>query len=253
MRRYKDYDPFAWLYTSYWGDEFHRQIMPVLDQLLLCYLPKKARILDLCCGDGKVTHQLGRRGYQMVGLDGSEHMLAYAKQRSPKIDFLLKDARRFQLPADFDGVVSTFDSLNHVMDSRDLVDVFKNVRACLKDGGRFVFDLNEEIAYKDFWARTSTSVDAKAVSIARGSYDGLSKVAHCDVTLFRLENGKWERSDFRLSQRFHPQPVVLQALEEAGFAATTCDGQRDAGMHGDIGVGRTFYSAIARTPVSQTN
>jgi ubiquinone/menaquinone biosynthesis C-methylase UbiE len=97
IERYSDYDPFAWLYTNYWGDEFHRQAMPVLERLLLNRVPPPAAILDLCCGDGRITTALARRGYQMTGLDGSEEMLTYARARGPKIPFLLGDARAFEL------------------------------------------------------------------------------------------------------------------------------------------------------------
>jgi SAM-dependent methyltransferase len=243
MRRYRDYDPFAWLYTYYWGDDFHRQIMPVLDRLLLSELPKRARLLDLCCGDGRVSHRLAKRGFNVTGIDGSEQMLTFAKQRSPKVEFLLKDARNFQLPAVYDGAISTFDSLNHVMKAEELELVFRNVHACLRAGASFVFDLNREEAYVDFWARTSTTVDPKAVSIARGSYDGHTKLAHCDVTLFRLDRGSWERSDFRLSQRYFPEKSVLEMLRQAGFQTQVFDGAADLKMHGDIGAGRSFFVA----------
>jgi SAM-dependent methyltransferase len=186
---------------------------------------------------------LAKRGYAVTGIDGSEQMLTFAKQRAPKIDFLLKDARSFHLPQEFDGAISTFDSLNHVMRADDLALVFRNVQACLKEGARFVFDLNREEAYVDFWARTSTSVDPKAVSIARGSYDGHEKVADCDVTLFRLDRGRWERSDFRLSQRFYPEDAILEMLGRAGFQAQVFDGTNDLQMRGDIGAGRNFYVA----------
>jgi SAM-dependent methyltransferase len=217
--------------------------MPVLDRLLLHGLPKKARILDLCCGDGRVSYQLAKRGFAVTGIDGSEQMLTFAKQRSPKVEFILKDARSFHLTAEFDGVVSTFDSLNHVMTADDLKLVFRNVHACLKDGATFVFDLNREEAYVDFWARTSTSVDPKAVSIARGSYDGEEKTAHCDVTLFRRQRTSWERSDFRLSQRYYPEDLVTAMLAQAGFATQTYDGTADLKMRGDIGAGRVFFAA----------
>jgi SAM-dependent methyltransferase len=241
MKRYADYDPFAWLYTEYWGDEFHSQAAPALDQLILRHLPKRAAVLDLCCGDGRITRQLARRGFVVTGLDGSEKMLAYAKRRLPKAEFLLADARKFRLPARFDAVISTFDSLNHVMTFKDLESVFGNVWACLKPGGLFAFDLNREEAYRELWARTSTGVDREAVSVARGAYDSKRGIATCDVTLFRFDEG-WQRSDFRLTQKYHPEAGVLAALTRAGFKAETHDAVT-LGMQGDIGVGRTFYLA----------
>jgi len=241
--RFADYDPFAWFYANYWGEEFHREAMPVLDRLLLPLLPRRAEILDLCCGDGRIAQSLAKRGYRVTGIDGSERMLTYARQRLPKAELYLKDARRFKLPPRFDAVISTFDSLNHVMEPDDLKKVFQNVFACLKPGGLFVFDLNREEAYMDLWSRTSTVVDKRAVAVARGLYDSARKVAVCNVTLLRLENGQWRRSDFRLTQRLHMQDQVLSGLKDIGFEARVFDAARALGMQGDIGAGRDFYLA----------
>src|SRR5581483_5227743 len=181
-QRYADYDPFAWLYTNYWGDEFHRQAMPALERLLLDRVVPPAAILDLCCGDGRITTALARRGYVMTGLDGSEEMLTYARQHGPKIPFLLGDARAFELPPQFAAVISTFDALNHIMSKRELNAVFRRVFACLEPGGWFGFDLNREEAYENLWVRTANSVDRTTVSIARGSYNPRRRIARCDVT-----------------------------------------------------------------------
>jgi SAM-dependent methyltransferase len=240
-QRFADYDPFAWLYSKYWGEEFHQEAVPVLDRLILCRLPRRAEVLDLCCGDGRITQTLAKRGYRVTGLDGSERMLTFAKQRAPKVEFLLADARRFKLPRRFDAAISTFDSLNHVMNTADLKKVFRNVAACLKPGGLFAFDLNREEAYAGLWSRTTTIVDKTAVSVARGRYDRARKTAVCHVALVRLDGDRWERSDFQLRQKFHARGVVLRALTEAGFAPQVFDAARDLAMQGDIGSERDFY------------
>ena len=67
MKRNQEYDPFAWLYTTYWGEEFHKQSLAVLDRLILRRLPRRAAVLDLCCGDGRLSHQLIRRGFAVIG------------------------------------------------------------------------------------------------------------------------------------------------------------------------------------------
>ena len=243
MRRFTDYDPFAWFYTNYWGQEFHRAVIPVLDRLLLPLLPRKASILDLCCGDGRILQTLARRGYRVTGIDGSECMLTYARQRAPKASLLLADARRFKLSASFDAVISTFDSLNHIMEPADLKKVFHNVFQCLRPAGYFVFDLNREEAYIDVWAHTATVVDKTAVAVARGSYDTIRKIAVCNMTVLRLVDNEWRRSDFRLTQRLHMRDDVLRAVEETGFSATVLDAAKDLGMSGEVGAGRDFYLA----------
>jgi len=101
MKRFDAYDPFAWLYANYWGDAFHRSVREPLNRVLLSKLPRGAKVLDLCCGDGRLTALLVKRGFAVTGLDGSEQMLTYARQRCPAVPFLLGDARDFELPARF--------------------------------------------------------------------------------------------------------------------------------------------------------
>ncbi|HLJ44484.1 MAG TPA: class I SAM-dependent methyltransferase [Bryobacteraceae bacterium] len=247
MRRNREYDPFASLYAAHWGDEFHAEIIPVLDRLLLKHLPRRAEILDLCCGDGRVTKILARRGFRMTGIDGSERMLSFAKQALPKTEFLLADARNFRLAPRFDAVVSVFDSLNHVLSIDDLARVFRNVFACLKPEGAFVFDLNREEAYTDIWVRPLPIVTPKVVAISLGSYESRDRLATCDITMFQHGGGAWHRSDFRLKQRCHDAAEVLAALSRAGFESEVFDAARDLGMQGEIGFGRDCF--IARKPV----
>lgn len=245
VERYSDYDPFAWLYHTYWGTEFHEQALDVLDRLILHRLPEHSKILDLCCGDGRICAQLLERGYRVTGLDGSERMLAFARKRNPAVKLVLADARDFQLEQKFHGVISTFDSLNHIPRTKDLLSVFRNVHSVLRPGGYFAFDLNREQAYIELWSHTSATVDAHAVSVARGSYDRRRRVARCDITLLRAtQQMHWERSDFTLKQTCHKHERVAQYLQDAGFcSATSLDAASDLGMSGEIGIGRTFYLA----------
>ena len=51
-------------------------------------------------------------------------MLNYAKGNAPKGKFMLGDAREFLLENEFDGVVSSSASLNHILSLEDLKKVF---------------------------------------------------------------------------------------------------------------------------------
>src|SRR5579875_427800 len=203
MQRFADYDPFAWLYATHWGSEYHEQAYGIVEKLLLELLRPGASILDLGCGDGRLTRALSERGYDMTGLDGSEAMLAFARERCPNIPYLLGDARGYELPDRFDAVLSTFDALNHVLSGDELASVFRCTHAALKSGGYFAFDLNREEAYPEYWPRTSAMVEPDMVSIAQGKYNADLRTAYCDITLFRLSDGAWSRSDFRMTQYCH--------------------------------------------------
>jgi SAM-dependent methyltransferase len=244
MERFTDYDPFAWLYATHWGSEYHEQAYGLMDKLLLRLLPAGASILDLGCGDGRLTLAISRRGFDVTGLDGSDAILAFARERCPDVRFVLGDARTFDMPDRFDAALSTFDALNHVMTADDLAAVFRSTHAALKSGGYFAFDLNREQAYTDLWPRTSAIVERDMVSIAEGSYNAFLRTAYCDVTLFRLAGAVWVRSDFRMTQYCHREDDVNNALYAAGFAEVRrYDAAVDLGMYGNIGQGRTFYLA----------
>ena len=60
-------------------------------------------ILDLACGTGSMTLSLARRGYDMIGVDGSADMLSVAYDRmaeeseTGRVLYLQQDMRAFEL------------------------------------------------------------------------------------------------------------------------------------------------------------
>jgi SAM-dependent methyltransferase len=244
MERFSDYDPFAWLYATRWGSEYHEQAWHILDKLLFHQLDPGASVLDLCCGDGRFTAVLHARRFRVMGIDGSEEMLAFARERCPAIQFVANDARTFDVDCRFDAVVSTFDSLNHVMSPDELALVCRRVELALKPGGYFAFDINREEAYTELWPQTYAQIEPDVVQVCAGSYRPETRVAMSAITLFRLIDGAWRRSDFMLSQYSHREEDVLNSLFAAGFVeAKAYDAAADLGMYGNIGKGRSYFLA----------
>lgn len=240
---YRDYDALAWFYNRHWGEKYHIQILPVLDELLLSCLPARARILDLCCGAGHLARILAGHGFRVAGIDGSEEMLRYARENAPSGEFIAADARDYKLPGVFHAAVSTFESLNHISSIGELMIVFKNTHAALDEGGLFVFDLLTEEAYRTRWDRSSAIVEEDNIYILRGSYNAAVGIARTDITMFRLE-GHWKRSDVTLLQRCYDMEEVAAALEVTGFSdVCSCHAGKDFEMAGDLGVGRVFFLA----------
>ncbi len=212
---YSDYDRFAWVYNKHWGNSF-AQALPVLEKLVLPHLPAKANILDLCCGTGQLTQALTALGYRVTGLDGSEEMLRFARENAPAAEFIVDDARSFNLPDIYHAVISTFDSLNHIMTLEELTSVFRNVHAALRESGLFLFDLNMEEGYKIVWDDNYGIVEDDHVCVVRTSYRLEERTAQFDATLFYLQEG-WQRSDLTFLQKCYSEAEVRSALEIAGF------------------------------------
>jgi SAM-dependent methyltransferase len=92
------------------------------------------RSLDLCCGQGNVSAALIGRGCEVVGVDFSPAMLAFARKRAPSVTFIEADAQDLPFDdAEFDIVVSNL-GVCHVPDQpRALAEA----RRVLGPGGRF--------------------------------------------------------------------------------------------------------------------
>ena len=239
---FADYDPFAWVYNRQWGPEFSGRVLPVIEELVLSKLPQAARILDLACGTGQLAALLAERGYRVTGLDGSEEMIRYARQNAPSVEFTVDDARAFDVSTRLQAVVSTFDSLNHIMSAEELLQVFRNVDRALEDGGLFLFDLNVEEGYRERWRGSFGIVEDDYVCVVRSRFDPEEGVAKASITIFRPNDSSWGRTELELLQRCYPQAQVVSLLEEAGFdEVETFDAQTDLAWAREPG--RVFFRA----------
>lgn len=68
------------------------------------YAPRS--VLDAGCGTGRVARELARRGVEVVGVDLDPDMLATARRRSPKLQWVQADLASFDLGRTFDVVVA---------------------------------------------------------------------------------------------------------------------------------------------------
>lgn len=70
-------------------------------------LTEGSRLLDVGCGPGRHSHELARRGMEVVGIDVSETFVDLARQDSPEgSTFIHGDARTMAFDAEFDAAIS---------------------------------------------------------------------------------------------------------------------------------------------------
>lgn len=222
-------------------------MLPIIERLVLSRILPSASVLDVCCGTGQLAEILDRRDYQMIGLDASEAMIAFARENAPGIPFVVADVRDFSIDRRFDAAYSVFESLNHVPDIDGLRLAFNRIRGHLTPGAPFLFDLNREEAFIQFWNDTDAIVSDDNVCVMASSYNESSQVGTCDVTVFDIDEhaGGWRRTDFRVRQTCHKIADVSNALADAGFRDITLHDARDLGMMSEIGFARTFFLALA--------
>jgi len=101
-----------------------------------------ARVLDAGCGHGRVTIELARRGYDVVGLDIDDSMLDLAKRTAPDVrwvraDLAQLDPRALGLEGGFDLVVAAGNVIPLLAPGTEPM-VLANLTACLRARGQLV-------------------------------------------------------------------------------------------------------------------
>ena len=108
------------------------------------------RVLDLGCGGGEpIAAYLMNRGYEVVGVDASEAMLAIARTRFPEEDWRWADMRRLDLGEVFDGVIS-WDSFFHLMPDEQR-NVLSLLAGHMNDGAALMLTVGPEAGEVTGW------------------------------------------------------------------------------------------------------
>ena len=113
---------------------------------------KDAKILELCCGTGRLTIPIAKAGYNICGVDYTPSMLEQARVKASgaglEINFIEADVRTLDLREKFDLIFIPFNSIHHLYDNEDLFMALNVVKDHLKEGGLFLLDcFNPNIQY----------------------------------------------------------------------------------------------------------
>ena len=129
------YDDYAQNWANNWYN--NETLLPYLKEFL-AYLPKKPKVLDLCCGAGYESMRLKNLGATVVGADLSEESVRIAKEKNPNIKFYLKDMLKSYADLGiFDGVACIAGIIH--LDESKVELAFKNMHEVIaKNGFAFI-------------------------------------------------------------------------------------------------------------------
>lgn len=134
-----DWNTIAENYTGDFNKSIHNPMYLQLKEVLWDSLGNLngLNVLDLGCGDGWLSRLLHEAGATVLGIDGSERLLEYARSNHSDIEFLQADLAHGIPSRDqvFDRIVST----TVLMDIPVLDRLFSDVRKFLAGTGRFIF------------------------------------------------------------------------------------------------------------------
>jgi SAM-dependent methyltransferase len=184
--------------------------------------------LDLCCGPGRCSVALAKRGFTVTGVDRTRYLLEKARARAKaarvKIEWVQKDMRDFVRPEAFGLVISMFTSFGYFDDRNEDMIVLKNMFVSLKPAGACLIEvLGKERLARILQPTASTVLPDGSVLVERHEiYDDWTRVRN-EWLLIRGSKVK----AFRFHHTIYSGLELRDRMERAGFVDVELRGNLD--------------------------
>ena len=190
-------------------------------------IPSDAKILDLCCGNGRHAVELKKLGYDVVGLDLSEELLDVARSKAFEdgldLCFVQCDMREIPYEDYFNLVVQFFTSFGYFESDAENQKVFSAISKALKIGGKFLIDyMNPDQVIRNLVARDEKRISDDISVIQERWIDDLTHRVNKRITLIKNN----EKSVFNESVRMYSLQEITKMLPDDGLLLT--------GVYGDF-------------------
>lgn len=186
------------------------EVQFLIDKLAL---QPPARVLDIGCGTGRHAIELALRGFEVVGLDLSEGMIAEARKaagrRGASVEWIVGDAREFDGAGRFDAVLCLCEGglgLANLDDDPILHDlkILQSAFSSLRPGGGFL----------------ATALNGYAL-IRRMTDEDVERNTFDPTTMLARYVDEWELPEGRVAmmirERLLIPPEMVAMLRHVGF------------------------------------
>ena len=220
------YDAIAHVYEKLNSEIDYKKWADFIEECFDKYLATRpSLVLDLACGTGTMTRELSRRGYDMIGIDGSADMLSEAYMNKEEGDnslYLNQDMREFELYGTVGAVVCCLDSINYLLDEKDIKKTFSLVHNYLDPDGLFLFDVNTPYKFENVYSDNSyileDEIDGGAVYCGwQNSFNKESGICDFYLSLFEESGDAYNRYDEHQQERCYGKQTLTDLLTECGF------------------------------------
>lgn len=183
----------------------------------LLHLRKGHSVLDIPCGQGRLTLPLAQMGLRMTGVDLTPSYIRAARRqaRGQELDirYLQGDMRKIDFDGEFDAALNWFGSFGYFSDRENLAFCRKVLRG-LRPGGRLLIEgINKSWLVENFRPGADETVAGVRI-IHKHRWDAAASRIRDTWT---MSAGK--RSETRrLAIRVFTGPELRGLLREAGFA-----------------------------------
>jgi len=183
---------------------------------------KHSLVLDLACGTGSVCTEMSKKGYEMIGIDISEDMLACAKNKAVANDcdilYIEQDITKFELYGTVNAILCLMDSINYITNKKSLLRLFKLIDNYLEPDGIFIFDINtkyklEKVLGNEVFYETNDNL----AYIWQNSYNKKKGICSFDLTFFVKEGDKYDRYDEFHEERAYTVQELKTIISKTGL------------------------------------
>ena len=197
-------------------------------------LPEGAAVLDLCCGEGRHTVALARRGYRMTGLDLSAYHLRLARQAAKEAGVSVRwhraDMRDIPWQGEFDAAINLFTSFGYLESDEEDFRVLARVAGALKPGGRFLLDtINREMLVRHWEEHGWQEGQDGTLSLADRRFDLMAGRQRNRILSVGRDGARQERE---INLRLYTLKELADMLSLAGLTVCRTWGGFDGGEYG---------------------
>lgn len=177
-------------------------------------------VLDLGCGTGSLCWELAARGYETIGADGSEEMLAAAMAKrgegTPPL-FICQKMDELDLYGTVDAAVCMLDGVNYVTEACELLEVFKRVWLFLEPGGFFIFDINTPLKFERLDGELFLDESDSVYCVWQAEFDRDTRICTYYIDIFEKQGSLWKRNTETHSEFAYNTAQLDKLLYEVGF------------------------------------
>lgn len=204
-----------------------------VDNALRLTKPKGNAVLDLCCGPGRCSVALAKRGYLVTGVDRTKYLLDKARARARaarvKVEWVQQDMRDFVRPEAFDLVLNMFTSFGFFDDkSQDLV-VLRNILTSLRPGGICLIDLMGKERLARIFQTSTLDIETDGTMLLQRHevFDDWTRIRNEWIVI-----SKGKTMSYQFHHTIYSGQELRSLLEQAGFVGVRLYGNLSGDEYG---------------------